>query len=142
MKRTLTTIATALLMITSFSAFAINKNNPLKKFDSASIVTIYLESAALGNPTLNKFIFADNFEYQNTANNDSFNKKQYLKFLKESEGAKFNCETTYEILDQSGKTCIAKASMKFKQFTRVDYITLNQSEDGWKVSKVVTTYPQ
>ncbi|WDF67690.1 nuclear transport factor 2 family protein [Sphingobacterium oryzagri] len=142
MKKTLTTIAAALIMMTTFSAFAIEKSNPLKKFDSTSIVTIYLESVSLGNPSLNKFIFADNFEYQNTANNDSFNKKQYLKFLKQSEGAKFNCDTTYEILDQSGKTCIAKVSMIFDQFTRVDYITLNQSEDGWKVSKVVTTYPQ
>src|SRR5690606_3656307 len=141
MKKIITTAVTALMMIASFSSFAAGNANPLKKFDSASIVAVYLESAALGNPSLNKYIFADDFEYSNSANNDSFNKKQYMRFLKQSEGAKFDCETKYEILDQSGQACIAKAIMKFENFTRVDVVTLRQYEDGWKVSRVVTTYP-
>ncbi|WP_437921543.1 nuclear transport factor 2 family protein [Sphingobacterium sp. LRF_L2] len=142
MKKTLTTILAAFIMITSFSSFAADNANPLKKYDSSSIVSIYLESAVFGNPSLNRYIFADNFEYTNTANNDSYGKKEYMKFLKQTEGAKFDCTTDYEILDQSGQACIAKVTLDFNSFTRVDYITLSQSKDGWKVSKVVTTYPE
>ncbi|TYP94134.1 putative lumazine-binding protein [Sphingobacterium allocomposti] len=141
MKKTLTTLAAALIMITSFSSFAAGNANPLKNVASAKVVTVYLEAITLGSVELNKFLFSDDFEYRNTANNDSFTKKQYTDFLKSHKGVKFDCETRYEILDQTGQTCIAKATMTFSNFTRVDYITLNQSADGWKVSKVVTTYP-
>src|SRR5690606_5854221 len=139
--KTLTTIATALIMITSFSSFAAEKANPLKDVESAKVLTTYLEATTLGAVELNKFLFTDDFEHHNSANNATFNKKQYTDFLKANKGVKFECETTYAILDQTGQTCMAKATVKFKNFTRVDYITLQQSEDGWKVSKVVTTYP-
>ncbi|MFD2969233.1 nuclear transport factor 2 family protein [Sphingobacterium bambusae] len=141
MKKTLTSIATALIMISSFCSFAADKNNPLRNLESAKIITTYLEATTLGSIDLNKYLFADDFQYRNSVNKDSYNKKQYLEFLKAHKGVTFNCKTSYEILDQSGKACVAKATMVFKHFTRVDYITLNQDKDGWKVSKVVTTYP-
>lgn len=141
MKITLTTIATALIMVTSFSSFAAEKTNPLKDMESDKILTTYLEATTLGSIELNKFLFADAFEYRNVNNNDHRSKKQYTKFLKANKGIQFDCETSYEILSQDGTACVAKATMAFDNFTRVDYITLNQSKDGWKVSKVETTYP-
>lgn len=141
MKTTIATIATAFIMMTSFSSFAAKKVNPLKDLNSMNIIATYLEAATTGSIEYNKFLFSEDFEYRNTVNNTCYNKKTYTNYLKANEGLKFNCETTYEILDESGKACVAKAIMKFDNFTRIDYITLNHSQDGWKVSKVVTTYP-
>ncbi|TDS14977.1 nuclear transport factor 2 family protein [Sphingobacterium paludis] len=141
MKKTLTTIAAAIIMISSFSSFAAEKNNPLKNVESAKVIGTYLEATTLGSIELNKFLFADDFQYSNSANDDTFNKGEYTAFLKAHKGVNFDCKTSYEILDQTGKTCMAKATMVFENFTRVDYITLNQEQDSWKVSKVVTTYP-
>lgn len=141
MKTTIKTIVAAFIMITSFSSYAAEKVNPLKDLNSVNIIRTYLEAATAGSITFNKFLFAEDFEYQNTANNVCYNKKTYTNFLKANKGLRFNCETTYEMLDECGKACVAKAVMKFDTFTRVDYITLNHSQDGWKVSKVVTTYP-
>ena len=138
MKKIIATIATALLMFVSFSSFAAN---PLKNSETRTILSTYLEAITLGSDMYNKYILDDNFEYRNTANNDSYNKKAFLKFLKENKGYKFDAITSYEILDQTGKSCVAKAIIKFENFVRVDHITLNNSEDGWKVSKIVTTYP-
>lgn len=142
MKKILTSIATAFLMIASLASFAAEKANPLKNVTSAKIMNSYLEATTLGGTDLNKFLFAADFDYTNSANGDHFNRKEYTDFLKAHKGVKFDCETTYEILDESGQACVAKATMKYKNFTRVDYITLNQSEDGWKISKVVTSYPK
>jgi len=142
MKKTLTTLAAAIIMITSFSAFAAEKNNPLKNVESEKVISTYLEATTLGSVDLNKFLFDDDFEYRNNSNNDVFSKTEYLQFLKAHKGIVYDCDTTYEILDQSGQTCLAKATMAFDNFTRVDYITLNQGKDGWKVSEVVTSYPQ
>jgi len=140
MNKTLTTIATAIIMISTCSSFAAEKTNPLKDVASAKIITSYLEATTLGSVELNNFLFAADFQYSNSANKNTFNKREYTDFLKAHKGVNFDCKTSYEILDQTGKACMAKATMVFDNFTRVDYITLSQEQDGWKVSKVVTTY--
>lgn len=140
MKTKITSIATALIVMASFCSFAAEKTNPLKDLNSVNMIRIYLEAATAGSIEYNNFLFSDDFQYFNTANNVSHSKRRYLSFLKANRGLKFNCETTYQLLDECGKACVAKVMMKFDKFTRIDYITLNQSEDGWKVSKVVTTY--
>lgn len=142
MKKIVTTLAAVILMITSFSAFAAEENNPLKDVKSEKIISTYLEATTLGSVDLNTFLFAEDFEYRNNSNKDVFSKKEYLQFLKAHKGIVYDCKTSYEILDQSGQTCLAKAIMTFENFTRVDYITLNQGNEGWKVSEVITSYPK
>ena len=141
MKTTLKTIAAALIMVTSLSSFASEKANPLKDVESSMILNTYLEAVTVGSIELNKFLFADDFQYRNVNNNDRAGKKEYIKYLKANKGMQYDCKSSYEILSQDGKVCVAKATMAFDNFTRVDYITLNQGKDGWKVSKVETTYP-
>ncbi|NQD71280.1 hypothetical protein HP439_11160 [Sphingobacterium shayense] len=140
MKKSIATIAAAIIMITSFSAFAIDKPNPAKNFTSSKIIASYVEVTTVGTVDLNNFLFADDFKYQNVANGHTFNKKEYAKFLDKNKGLQYNCETSYQILDENGKACFAKTTMKFKNFTRVDYLTLNHTGDGWKISEVVTSY--
>ncbi|MBD1432332.1 hypothetical protein H8B06_05805 [Sphingobacterium sp. DN00404] len=142
MRTTLKTIAAALIMVTSLSSFASEKANPLKNVESDMIIGSYMEAVTVGSIDLNKFLFADDFQYSNVNNNDRAGKKEYIKHLKANKGMQYDCESSYEILSQDGKVCVAKATMAFDNFTRVDYITLNQGKDGWKVSKVETTYPE
>jgi hypothetical protein len=124
-----------------FNASAREAVNPLKDVNTNKIVLTYAEAITSGNTDFNKHLFTADFEYLNSASNASYDRTAYLGFLKANKGVKYNCSTDYEILDQAGKTSVAKVSMKFENFTRVDYITMVQSADGWKVSKVVTTYP-
>lgn len=142
MKKIVLSLVSALLMIVSFSSFAKAEVNPLKEKDSKSVMIAYVETVVYGYDAYHKYLFADDFEYRNSVSNDKFSKKQYLKFLKATKGFKFDCESNYQIMDETGKSCIAKATLTFPTFTRVDYITLNKSDEGWKVSKVVSTYPQ
>lgn len=123
------------------NAWAKETANPLKDVNTKQIALTYVEAITSGNIEFNKHLFTPDFEYQNSTNSEVFNRSEYLNFLKVNKGIKYNCETSYEILDQAGKTSVAKAILKFENFTRVDYITMAQSTDGWKISKVVTTYP-
>lgn len=141
MKNIVSTIITALLIIATSSSFASTKHNPLKDLSSFNIINTYLESTTAGNNTLDKYLFAEDFEYRNGMHKKGYTKSEYMRFLKKNKGLKYDCTTTYEILNESGEVCMAKATMKFTNFTRVDYITLTHNSDGWKVSKVVTTYP-
>lgn len=141
MKRTIATIATLFTLAFSFSSFAKETTNPLKDVNTKKIALTYVEAISLGNIDFNKHLFTADFEYTNAAVNQSSNRSEYLAFLKANKDIKYNCKTTYEILDEAGATSVAKATMKFENFTRVDYITMVQTKEGWKVSKVVTTYP-
>lgn len=141
MKGTIITIATIIALLMSFGASAKEKTNPLKSYDSKAIALTYLQTISTGNTLFNKHLYTSDFEYRNVSNNQITYKTAYLQFLKKNKGLKFDCTTTYEILDQVGASALGKATFKFKNFTRVDHITLQQTTEGWKISKVVTTYP-
>ncbi|ERJ58172.1 nuclear transport factor 2 family protein [Sphingobacterium paucimobilis] len=141
MKKTIATIATVFALVFGLNASAAESANPLKKLDSKEIALTYLQAISTGNTEYNKYLYTSDFEYSNAINNQTFGRSQYLAFLNANKGLVYNCKTTYEIMDQTGNTAIGKATMKFEKFTRIDYITMVQSAEGWKVSKVVTTYP-
>lgn len=124
-----------------FNVSARETVNPLKDVNTKTITLTYVEAITRGNTDFHKQLFTADFEYLNSASNQVSNRTAYLGFLKANKGIQYNCKTDYEILDQAGKTSVAKVSMQFENFTRVDYVTMLQSTDGWKISKVVTTYP-
>lgn len=140
MKTKITSVVAALLMTLSLSSFANSYSNPLKAKEAKEILLTYAECTSIGNTDYNKFLFAEDFQYENASNNTKSGKRDYLKFLNENKGLNYNCTTTSEILDLTGKTAVAKAIYKFETFSRVDYITLAQTKDGWKVSKVISTF--
>lgn len=142
MKKSIISISTiATLMLLSFCSFGKGKIDPLKSFTPLQIVKTYLETTVQGSTAMDKYLFSSDFQYQSSNNDKVFNLKEYAAFTKANKGLKFDCETSYEIIEQYGKTCLSKVTLKFEKFTRVDYITLSQNKDSWKVSKIVTTYP-
>jgi len=129
-----------MLLITT-SAFSARAENPLKDFGSSKMVAVYLQATAMGQTSFNKYLFAEDFEHKNMANRAKSDRKRYIDFLQATAGLRYDCEISYHILDETEDASIAKAVMKFPTFSRVDLITLNYDGDGWKISKVVTTYP-
>lgn len=143
MKNTITSITAALLMIVSLSSFAAEPIRAGIPTTSTNTLSAYVTSLTEGLNDFNNMIFAKDFEYRNAADRTEkkYNRKQYMQFLKSNKGLKFECTTTYQVLDEIGNTSLAKVTMVFREFTRVDYLTLHAIDGGWKVSKVVTTYP-
>lgn len=141
MKTIIIPISAALIFLCTVTSFAAEKENPLKSMNSNNILATYLETTILGNTAYNQKLFTADFEHFNANNNSKSGKKAYSEFLKANKGLQYNCDINYQILEESGKSCIAKATMKFDTFTRVDHITLCHTNEGWKVNKVVTTYP-
>lgn len=141
MKRNIKTIAVLFIALVATVFYAHADIKPYKELDSKEVIMNYIGVSLLGHSDYTKYMFADDFTYSNTANNDVHGKKEYLKFLKDVKSLKLDCTQQLEVLDQMGNTAIGKVTTDFGHFSRVDYITLIQSEQGWKISKVVTTYP-
>jgi len=129
------------MLLIATSALSAPAENPLKDFGSSKMVAVYLKATAMGQTAFNKYLFAEDFEHQNMANRAKSDKKRYTEFLRATAGLRYDCDISHHILDETADACIAKAVMKFPTFTRVDLITLSHDRDGWKISKVVTTYP-
>lgn len=141
MKGNIKTIAVLFIALVTTVFYAHADIKPYKELDSKEVIMKYVGASLLGHSDYTKYMFANDFTYSNTANSDVHGKKEYLKFLKDVKSLKLNCTQQLEVLDQMGNTAIGKVTMDFGHFSRVDYITLILSEEGWKISKVVTTYP-
>lgn len=140
MKRNLTTIATAIMMVFSMSSFAISPVKPSSALPSLNIVADYLGATVLGKQINIKNMLAHDFQYISTVNKKKYGKDEYVKFLEKTSNYKYNCEYAYEILDETGKSAIAKATYTFDSFTRVDILTLSETAEGWEISEVITNY--
>ena len=140
MKRILSTLVIALVMLTSFTAFAGSKTLIDKAFESSKTVKNYLEFINTVDIKVHKNLFTADFEYVNKSNNKRISKKDYVQFLNANKGLQYNCTTKYEVLDECSKTAIAKITMDFGNFVRVDHIALTKEQNDWKISKITTDY--
>jgi hypothetical protein len=68
------------------------------------------------------------------------NKEQVIGFLKGQQNVKQDCSTTYTVMEQSGNYSLAKVEIKYRDFSKVDYVTLSKEGADWKINQVVTTY--
>ena len=140
MKKTFYTIATLFVVLTSMSSFAANRSNPLSVNSSKTVINAYMAASVLGDGQLSKDLLTNDFTFTSAANGTTHAKKAYSKFLKGTKGLKYNCTTRYEMLSENDNTALAKATMQFEGFTRVDMITLQASTEGWKIAKIVSDY--
>ena len=141
MKKTMTQWMTAFLMLLSLQTMASNKGNPLKNFNASQILTSYVASTTQGKTELNKYLLTSDFTYKNNRDEKTYSKREYSAFVEASKGLTYDCTTSYQVTEQYGDLYRAKITMTFDNFTRVDYVTLIQVKDSWRVSQVVTTYP-
>lgn len=139
--KTLEKIAfTALLTLFSYG-FTQAAPKPLKSMNQ--VLTTYIDCTTQGHLENLDDILGKDFRHTMNRNGNLFtvNKKTMIKFLQSTKNVRQNCETTYTIVEESQDCVIAKISLKYPEFTKVDYVTLCAGEEGWAVSQVVSTFP-
>ncbi|SEM00610.1 Putative lumazine-binding [Olivibacter domesticus] len=141
MKTLMTTFFAAFIFV-SVSAFtkAENKSSRLATADNS--INLYIETITNGNVENMDALFGSQFIQNTNANGKviSHSKAQIIGFLKGQKNVKQNCSATYTVMEQSDDYSIAKVEMKYRDFTKVDYVTLSKEGADWKVNQVVTTY--
>ncbi|MDF2517657.1 MAG: hypothetical protein K0R59_2953 [Sphingobacterium sp.] len=63
-----------------------------------------------------------------------------VKLLKKQKGEKLNCAVSTDILEESADYMVAKVTLKFENFSKVDLVTLVREGNNWKVSKSINSY--
>lgn len=57
-----------------------------------------------------------------------------VKSLKKQKGEKLNCAVSKDITEESPDYMVAKVTLKFENFTKIDLVTLEREGNNWKVS--------
>jgi hypothetical protein len=80
------------------------------------------------------------FNYIRGDNVNRITKQQVINALKSDENIEQNCQCTRSVVQDNDDISTLKVEMKYADFTRVDVITAQRAGNGWKVTKVDTSY--
>ena len=86
-------------------------------------------------------LFTSDFNQKVHASTNRINSRsEVISFLKKQKGEQLNCKTSATIVEQSSDYMLAKVTMQFDGFTKIDLVTLVNDGGSWKVSQSINTY--
>jgi len=139
--KTLSAIAAAVLMTISLSSFAAEKapaNRTSLDFSARKFVDAVTQGDTenleeiLDNSLVSRFARGTEIK--------SYGKRDVLKALKDAGKVEQNCSTDYEVLETGAAQSIVLLSMKYDTFTKMTRLTLNDTPEGWKISRIASWY--
>jgi hypothetical protein len=80
------------------------------------------------------------FNFIRGDNVNRISKQQIINSLKSVENIEQNCECTKTVVQDSDDVSMLKVEMKYADFSRIDVITAQRAGNGWKITKVDTSY--
>ncbi len=139
--KTLKTITAALLITISFSAFAADGKKSEKREMNYALKT-YIDAMAEGKLAALPEVLDKDVKFSFTRGEKivSHSKIETLHALKVSENVKQNCTTQYKVVESTPFFSVVKVTMAYDGFSRVSYLNLANTSDGWKITSVSTSY--
>ena len=113
-------------------------HNPTKD----EVIDTYLNAVVHGNLDGIDNAIADEALF-NTVRGErttTLNKGQLIDYLKASAGAQQDCKFTATVVQDTDDTFVKKVEMNYGDFTRTDVITVQPAGNGWKITKVQTSF--
>ncbi|MDM1295355.1 nuclear transport factor 2 family protein [Sphingobacterium sp. N143] len=147
MKTLVKTLAAAALI--AVSTFAMAAEGPGSKSAKANVnlstadfaLEHYVAVTTEGESAGVEQLFAEDFSQNIQASNvQSYSREAVVKSLKKQKGEQLNCEVSTQIIEESADYMVAKVTMKFENFSKVDLVTLVREGSNWKVSTSINSY--
>lgn len=80
------------------------------------------------------------FTITSGSNTRNYDKKAVIGLIKANQSIQQNCETSFTVLDNDEKRASVKVIYKYENFIRIDNITMMGGRNGWKITKVASTF--
>lgn len=139
--KTLKTLAASLLTVISLSAFAADGvKNEKPTIDNT--LNKYVEAVANGKMDGLGDILDESMKFKviRAEKVVNYSKADLLKSLKSSENVIQNCKTDYDVEQINSSQALVKVSMRYDGFTKINYINLDKTETGWKITNISSSY--
>ncbi|WP_207421267.1 nuclear transport factor 2 family protein [Desertivirga brevis] len=139
--KTLKTLLTAFLMVITIGAYA-DELNTSNKLSIDYALRSYLDAVSEGKIKGFAEILDGDVKFTVTRGEKivNYSKSEMLSSLKSSEGVKQNCTTDYAIVEQNSTQTIVRVTQKYEEFTRVNFVTFNNTSKGWKITNVSSSF--
>lgn len=133
----------ALLALILLGVSTVKAELPVRKGNVASqVIDQYIEARTMGKVEGISTLFSDQFMQYVKCNLPGFceNKEKFLKQIALTKGHVMNCETELTYLEETDEILVAKIEFKFPTFSRMEYITLHNQEEGWQLVSISIAY--
>ena len=139
--KTLKTLTAALLITLSFSAFAAD-GSKAEKLEMNYALKTYIEAVTQGKIGSLIDVLDQEIRFTTTRGKKiiNHNKSQMLNGLKFSENVKQNCVTEFRIVESTPNLSVVKVTLKYANFSKIEYLSLANTTKGWKITSVSTSF--
>lgn len=70
----------------------------------------------------------------------NFSRKEMLDYFESNKNVEQPCTTTTSIVEDHANVAVIKVDMKFNGFVRSNLVTISDTGDGWKITKVYSVF--
>ncbi len=135
--KTLKTLTAALLIAFSFSAFAADGSKS-EKLEMNYALKTYIDALTRGKIAPLDEVLDKDVKFTTTRGAKIFNhnKAAMLNSLKDSENVIYDCVTEFNVVESTPTMSLVKVIMKYKGFSKINYVSLANTSKGWKITNV------
>ncbi|MGV3703951.1 MAG: nuclear transport factor 2 family protein [Arcticibacter sp.] len=105
-------------------------------------IKTYVEAVTMGKVKGVEEILDNNVKFTLAQGNKviNYNKMELINSLKISENINQNCRTDYSIIEKGDAQTIVKVKMDYENFSKINYVTISNTDQGWKITNVSSVY--
>lgn len=140
--KTLKTILIALFITLTYNVSKASIPNINEKLTMHYAITTYVNAFTHGKTSGLANIIDDNAKFSHNRGEKiiSFNKNQILEGLANQENIEQNCTTTTKVVENNTNLVLYKVQMKYQNFSRINYVTMTDTGNGWKITNVSSVF--
>lgn len=140
--KTLKLIALSLSLIIAFGSAEAKQQESKSKLTTNFTMQTYVDAIQHGRLKGLSAVIDDNakFTMQRGDKLITLTKNEILNALKKQENIEQNCVVSQTLIQSLPNQMIVQVDMKYDNFTRINYVTLSESNSGWKVTQVSSTF--
>jgi len=135
--KTLKNLTAAFLIILTASSFA-NEKSKSEKLLMDYTIKRYADALGHGQIKGISEIFDRNVKMTTTIHKKivNYDKGDILLSLKYIQNVEQNCETTYTMIEKTQTQALAKVTLNYDSFSKVNYISLANTAKGWRITNI------
>jgi malic enzyme len=106
------------------------------------VVNTYVDAMTQGNIDNISSVLADNakFDLLETKGVVSYSKQEMVANFKENKGVQQDCITTSSVVENNPDNAVIEVDMKYNDHTRSNFVTVVNTDDGWKITNVYSIF--
>ena len=139
--KTLKSLTAALLIFVSASAFA-GDDSKDNRSQIEYVVGTYVDAFNYGKIKNLSAVLDPNVKFTLNVKKAivSYNKSEMLDYLKVSENIVQNCQANYSLVEANDAQAVVKVTLQYEDFSKINLITLSNTNKGWKITNVSTSF--